>query len=586
MKNMKTAVVFVLTGLLFLSACLPGMMETPGPTEAPPTPQVPTPTPTLAPSSTPEPFAPVTHPVGIRNVDGAAEFFWRESGETFTPRGTNYIHIVRGESGRLQDRLMGTADFDPAAIRANFARLRSLGYNTVRIFLDGCNEGPTCIANPDGPGLNPEYMDNVAEVLAIAKDEGLLVLFTSNDIPNGGGYAEISDRDPSADPMVALYRNGQMLTPSGHEAYRAYWEDIMAALVERRADFDAVLAWQLFNEQWLFAEQPPLSLDEGTFTGPNGVDYDLADPQQKRALVADAVALHIESIREVILAADPFALVTMGFFAPQFPNETAIGDVRFVDTAALVERDVPLDFWDIHAYPGDDLNFDQFMENFGLAGYVEKPVILGEYGGFESRYESVTAAARAAGAWMAGFCQQGVDGYLYWTLTDLPAELGDPTWGLLEQEGFMLDLFAPVNQPDPCIPPEVPSDNLAFGATVTASRSLPEEPPQQAVDENTGTAWGAGADPQQWIEVDLGAEMAVSEIRLLVSQFPEGETVHEIRVRGEATSFETVHRFEGSTRDQQWLAFNPETPLENVRFVRVYTLNSPSWVGWREVEIH
>ena len=588
MNRITKAIPFAVILLLIISACAPAVTETPARVEPEATLSTavaevtatssPTPTPTQ------EPFIPAEHPVGIQTFDGEAKFFLRETGESFILRGTNYIHIVRGESGRLQDRLMGTADFDPEAIRDNFARLRSLGYNTVRIFLDGCNEGPTCIGSMEGSGLNPTYMDNVAEVMSIARDEGMLIIFTSNDIPNGGGYAAISDRDPAADPMVAFYRNGQMLTPSGHEAYRTYWEDIMRALEDRRAAFESVLAWQLFNEQWLFAEEPPLSLYEGTFTGPNGMDYDLSDPGQKRGLVADAVAQHIDTIRTVILATDPYALVTMGFFAPQFPNKTAIGDVRFVDTTALIIRDVVLDFWDIHAYPGDDLDFREFMQNFGMAGYIEKPVILGEYGGFESRYDAVEGAARAVGDWMAGFCRHGVEGYLYWSLTDLPEALGDPTWGLLEADGFMLDLFAPVNQPDPCAPPDVSSSNLAYGATVSASRSLPEEPPEQAVDENTGTTWGAGAMAQQWIEIDLGKEKSVREIRLLTSQFTAGQTVHEIRVRGKATDFETIHRFEGLTEDQQWLVFNPDSPLEGVRYVRVYTFSSPSWVGWREIE--
>jgi len=301
--------------------------------------------------------------------------------------------------------------------------------------------------------------------------------------------------------------------------------------------------------------------------------------------VADALAQYIATIREVILESDPHAKITMGFFAPQFPNETGIGDMRFVDTAALVERDVPLDFWDIHAYPGDGLTFAQFMQNFGLEGYVQKPVVLGEFGGFKSRFDTMAAAARASGAWMAGFCEQGVDGYLYWSLTDLPAELGDHTWGLLKADAFMLNLFAPENQPDPCTPPEVPSDNLAYGAAVTASRELAEDASTLAVDENTTTTWGAGAGAPQWIEIDLGEEQTINTIHLLTSQWPAGETIHEIRVRGESTAYESVQRFESATEDFQWLAFTPELPLENVRYIRIHTLSSPSWVGWREIEV-
>ncbi len=581
MKNTFRALILIVIIILLTAACTPNMAAL-TPTDVPADTSPPNP-PTAA--STNEPYIPEEHPVGIRTVNGEAEFFVRESNTPFILRGTNYIHIVRTESGELQDRLMGTADFDPETIRDNFARLRELGYNTVRIFLDSCNEGPTCIGRVDGRGLNPDYMDNVIQMMSIAKEEGLLLLITSNDIPNGGGYAEISDRDPSADPMVSRYRNGQMLTASGHEAYRSYWQDIMEALRARQAHFEAVLAWELFNEQWLFGNEPPLSLNEGIFTGPNDLNYDLSDSEQKRDLVADSLALYIEKIRSVILEADPDALITMGFFAPDFPNETAIGDVRFVDTAALVERDVPLDFYDIHAYPGDDLTFEAFMQNFGLEGYVDKPIILGEYGAFNNRYETIQSAARASGAWMAGFCERGLDGYLYWTLTDLPEALGDPTWGLLEEDAFMLELFAPVKQPDPCQPPDIPSDNLAFGASVSTSNSLPEEPPNYINDENTSTYWGAGQPAPQWIELDLGEELTVNEIRLLTSQSPAGDTVHEIRVRGADSAYETVHRFESFTEDDQWLTFTPEIPLENVQYIRIYTLSSPSWVGWREIEV-
>ena len=86
-------------------------------------------------------------------------------------------------------------------------------------------------------------------------------------------------------------------------------------------------------------------------------------------------------------------------------------------------------------------------------------------------------------------------------------------------------------------------------------------------------------------EIDLGAEQIIRDIRLLTSQFPAGETVHEVRVRGEETVFETVFRFEGATEDMQWLTYLPESPLENVRYIRINTLSSPSWIAWREVEV-
>jgi hypothetical protein len=35
----------------------------------------------------------------------------------------------------------------------------------------------------------------------------------------------------------------------------------------------------------------------------------------------------------------------------------------------------------------------------------------------------------------------------------------------------------------------------------------------------------------------------------------------------------------------QSLQFEPEEPLQDVRYLRVTTTLSPSWVAWREIEV-
>ncbi|HEX5826516.1 MAG TPA: discoidin domain-containing protein [Candidatus Limnocylindrales bacterium] len=107
-----------------------------------------------------------------------------------------------------------------------------------------------------------------------------------------------------------------------------------------------------------------------------------------------------------------------------------------------------------------------------------------------------------------------------------------------------------------------------------------------AVDGQADTMWLAGDVPSpQWIEVDFGAELAVSGIRLLTCQETAGATDHRVTVRtGTGTETELV-RFYGDTRDGQWLEFAAPSPVEQIRYVRVTTLASPSTIGWREVEV-
>jgi hypothetical protein len=46
-----------------------------------------------------------------------------------------------------------------------------------------------------------------------------------------------------------------------------------------------------------------------------------------------------------------------------------------------------------------------------------------------------------------------------------------------------------------------------------------------------------------------------------------------------------VHEFSGFTKDPEVLTFSPASNLNGVRFVRILTQASPSWVAWREIEV-
>ncbi len=507
-------------------------------------------------------------------VDGIGEFYDTTSGELFVVRGANYAFVPLGE-GRYTNLLFKVGIYNGEQTRRDFRRISELGYNTVRVFLDHCAVGEGCIGDGDNVGLNPAYLDNIADMMAAARETGLVIQFTSNDLPDQGGYSE--EANAQAGSIFAGYRNSYYLTPGAVRATRRYWRDLLSGLIKRQADFDAVLAWQLLNEQWMFADQPPLSLTSGQVTTTTGT-YDMADPAARRTMIDDGLIYYIAQMKEEILASDPTALVTMGFFAPEIaaPGWTVHTD------RLLTESD--LDYFDFHAYPGGP-PLSEYPEHFGMVGYRAKPIVLGEYGAFRHHYGAITAAARAVANWVAESCSLGFDGWLYWTYWPANPEIDDRTWGLTDEDGFLLDLFAPVNQPDPCVPAEVPGGNLAYGKPVRASAWLPAEPPEGAVDESAGTQWGAGAGAPQWIEVDLGGAYQITEVRLLVAQWPAGATTHRLSVRT-AAGLTPVHEFSGETQQGDWLVFTSEPPLEGVQAVRVQTVGSPSWVAWSEVQVY
>lgn len=142
--------------------------------------------------------------------------------------------------------------------------------------------------------------------------------------------------------------------------------------------------------------------------------------------------------------------------------------------------------------------------------------------------------------------------------------------------------FCPTASPSAPIPTS--KTRTAF-PSVTASSSLPDSPPSNAVDGNLDTTWSAGTHPVQWIQVDLGEPKSVISIRLVIAQYPAGETVHQIWGGTDASKLALLHEFKGYTEDAGELEFKPSRSLSSLRYIKIVTTQSPSWVAWREVEI-
>jgi hypothetical protein len=126
------------------------------------------------------------------------------------------------------------------------------------------------------------------------------------------------------------------------------------------------------------------------------------------------------------------------------------------------------------------------------------------------------------------------------------------------------------------------AQELALGAEVRTSAGVGGT---SLVDGLPDTTWSAGAGPVQWIEVDLGQARTVESVRLLVAQDPPGGTSHIVSARGESGDWREIAALTGDTSDGQWLEVPLAEPLEEIRYIGVETVTSPSWVAWREISI-
>ncbi len=590
----KSIITFVLT--IFLISCAnevapkeiltsPPQLET---TSTSPVTDSPTATilvPTIPTTVTSEPTA--TDSPERRIIVREDEFFNAHNGENFVPRGVNHIEITS-----YGDCTLATGQYDSEKINTIFAQLAGYGYNTVRMFLDTCKDPVNGLGSGSG-GLNAAVLDNIVDLMRSAKEHGIYLLLTSNDLPDNGGYWQSND-EGIVEGVFGPYRNTHYLTTAGVRSATDYWDDLMSGLEQRNAPFDALLGWQLLNEQWYFNNEPPFSLTEGVITTANGKTYDMSDIEQKRAMANDGIIYWIEQISQIIHTYDPKALITMGFFDTGDSLLNPETDFRYNNVPAMLES-APLDFIDFHAYPGGNLSIEKTADKIGLNEYHNKPIVLGEFGAFRETYEEIETGAFLSAAWMEGACQAGFDGWLYWVYGKVNAGAPDDPWGFIESDALIMETLAPRNAPDPCNFPHATTGpvNLAYGASATASSTEEDNGtyylPQDAVDFSLTTWWSAGAGAIQWIEIDLGAPATIERFKLVDLFGGPGLHVNKLWGKGAGPGNEYVllATLEVNSEQNELIIEHTLSELvSGIQYIKVETVASPGWIIWHEIEVY
>ncbi|HEY3217321.1 MAG TPA: discoidin domain-containing protein [Candidatus Eisenbacteria bacterium] len=127
--------------------------------------------------------------------------------------------------------------------------------------------------------------------------------------------------------------------------------------------------------------------------------------------------------------------------------------------------------------------------------------------------------------------------------------------------------------------------NLALGKVATASAAELSKPSSHAVDGDPFTGWNSGDYAPQWIEIDLGSQVPVSCVRLLVDMTPGGYVEHTVTGRREDGTEIPLGTFRGTAAMREWLEIGSNQRSVPVRHVQITTTTSPSWVAWFEVEV-
>ena len=387
------------------------------------------------------------HPAGTRaNASGFAEFFDRATGNTFIPRGSNYVRLATltdpNGNSLLGHSTFNVGAYDSAHAEAALSAMQAAGFNIVTITLQGCCANT--IGNPSG-GLSSAYIANTVDFLQRAKKHSIAVVFASSWLPVFGGFSEMMGPCyPEFDDI-----NLTNLSSCGVKAFTTFYQDFVQGLISAQAPMDAIFAYEIWDEYYYNANYGPVSATSGTVTTANGQTYDMSSATSKQQMMDDGLVYFANQARAAILALDPTALVTMSFLQPQSPNPTRIGDPRIIEIYPAVSTST-LDYVDLHASPGVDLTLDQYVQNFGFVGYLQqKPILMGEMTAFISSYPQVTDAAAALQAWQIQSCGYNFQGWLVWTWdTDEQPEI----WNAMSQSGVISQTLSPVARPNPCSP--------------------------------------------------------------------------------------------------------------------------------------
>jgi hypothetical protein len=388
-------------------------------------------TPTITDTPTPE----FIHPIGVRLVDGQAEFFDRQSGDIFIPRGFNYVRLAPMSKSKpgLWHSTLNPGFYEPERAEAALQAMHAAGYNVVRIFIDCCREGNN-VGDPAG-GISEAYLDNVIDFLKIAKSNHIYVLLISDLTPAQGGYDEMWAH------CCEIFdgENLRYLTTGGHRAESRFNQDFIQALIDKGAPMESIFAYDLTNEVHFSVDRPPFSLTSGKVTTANHQTYDMTEADDKQRMMDENLVYWIDQQRAAILEVDPTALVTVSFPA------ISAGDTT-VNTAPAIWESAA-DFVDLHAFLGWGLSLKDYVNRFGINGYEKKPVILGEFGATKKSFPTAAVAAQALVDMQVASCDYGFDGWLMWTWD---GEEQVDLWNGMSENGEISFALAPSNRPNPC----------------------------------------------------------------------------------------------------------------------------------------
>lgn len=379
------------------------------------------------------------HIIGIRLKDGRGELYDKRTGEEFVIRGNCYFRLP---SDHYEYITFDVGVYDPVRADSALQKMEEYGYNTVEI-----SPNQFTIGNPNGTGLDMEYLANIADFLHKAKSHNIFVILRPAWLPTQGGYW------PPDLVLPRVNMNWHYLSPEVLAQKQRYLKDIIIGLRELGAPLEIIIIYKPTGEYAYNEGKDPLNLTSGIVTTIAG-DFDMSDPNQKQFMMDRCLVEWSDKTREVILSVDPTALTETEFYAPivleTFPN-TAITR-PYYGIANPENGGSSVDIIGLSMYPEFGFTFDELMRNifedlYGPQPNTRKLIIVHEYGIPKKNNPDVVQVANRLISWQTDSCNYGISGWIFFTWDTVEFTY----WSAMEENEYIANALSPLSRPVVCI---------------------------------------------------------------------------------------------------------------------------------------
>lgn len=430
-----------------------------------------------------------TTPPPHRIKADATKLYDSVTGKTFQPRGANYVRLAPLDTASYHSTFE-PGKYNVTTARAFLTQMKSSGYNTARVFID---PGGADANNPHGIGRGMgtydkaygPYMDNFASFVNEAAARGIYILPSLDVFPVNSYYWDIVAAKIAGVGTPNMDGRNLSYLDKGRVAAKAeYMKNFAQALIDRvGANESAVLAYQSDNELFFETNKAPFNKMSGTVTPVNGLTYDMSKPDQRQQAADASMVVYSILVKQELLKASPNAMMTTGFFTNRAVNKPGfnglITNVCETNCPTTVNYWVPgrpssiaawggVDFLDIHIYP-PTATYSPTTDLTNMEKpFFKKPFIIGEFGAKKSVYSNnITKAAYAMRDFRVATCQQGAQGWLFWTW-DTYEDLASQSlfYKLPDNNGAINGQLAPIAQPNPCSTATAPARLVQSTATL------------------------------------------------------------------------------------------------------------------------